>query len=201
MALDKIEFFGAVDKKGKHADGKVTSEYPAWYLDTHIQELQEEINKYENSIKNNLIPEKEMPRSREEVKRLKERMTLIIKSKPKITGKDLDTLNGIYKDLTGQIGDSMFTYTEMQKGLVSAHEEARRMINPIISVNSECASILPQLGIKPQDGKISRNQAGKVIKIIGRLLGERTDTEYFRKDQAYGTYRGGRSLAELEAGA
>jgi hypothetical protein len=200
MTLDKIEFFGAADRQGKKADGKITSQYPAWYLDNHLNELQEDINRYDNSITNNLIPESEVPKARAEMKKLKERMTLILKSKPKLNGKDEDTLNGIHKDLSTQIGDSMFTYTEMQKGLVSSHEEAGRMINPIINVSPELASILPQLNITPRDGKISRNEASRVYQITGKLLGKRTNVEYLRKDYAYGTTHGSRSLAEVMAG-
>ena len=109
-------------------------------------------------------------------------MLAIINSKPKLNGKDIDTLNGIYENLTGQISDSMFTYTEMQKGLVSAQEEAKRMTQPCISIDDNCASILPQFGIKHTKGKITRNQASRVSKIIGRLLDKHTNIEYFRKD-------------------
>jgi hypothetical protein len=199
MALEKIEFFGVADRQGKKADGKVTSQYPAWYFDNHINELQEDINRIENELNNNLVPENAFPQKRADIKRLKERMTMIIKSKPKLNAKDIDTLAGIYKDLANQIGDSMFTYTEMQKGLVSSHEEARRMVQPIINVSPECASVLPQLGITPKNGKISRNEATRVFQIVGKLLDEKTNAEYLRKDYAYNTYHGSKSLAEVMA--
>lgn len=197
MALEKIEFFGAVDKQGKHKDGKITSHIPAWYLEQHIDELNEEINRYNNSIKNRRIPDQEIPKAREEMKKLKDRRDMILSSKPKLTGKTIDMLNGIYKDLSDQIGDSMFTYSEMQKGLVSGHEEARRMVNPIINVSNECAEILPKLGITPRDGKISRNEASKIVKVIGKLTDQPTNVEYFRKDHNYGTYHPSRPLDEV----
>jgi len=200
MSLDKIEFFGSPDRKGKMAEGKITSEFPAWYFENKINDLRYEIERNENRISKNMIPDHEIPRVKEENKRLIERLSSILKSKPKINGKDFDTLAGIYKDLTDQIGDSMFSRTEMKKGLVSAHEEAKRRIEPIIKVNSDCDSILSKFNISHVGGKISRNQADKVAKILGKIIDAPTNMEYYRKDHSYGTYKSEKSLEELEAG-
>ena len=43
MALEKIQFFGAADRKGKTKEGAVTSEFPACYLGQHVRELKHEI--------------------------------------------------------------------------------------------------------------------------------------------------------------
>jgi len=86
----------------------------------------------------------------------------------------------------------------MQKGLVNPHEEARRMVNNIISVDEAHGGLFKNMNILPQDGKITRNQAAKAFKIIGKLLGEPTNIEYLRRDKAYGTYHSEKSLSELE---
>ena len=201
MSLDKIEFFGSMDRKGKKAENETSSEYPAWFFDNKIDDLKYEIEKNENRIKMNLIPEREVGKTREETKRLQEQLNSIMRSKPKLTGKDQDTLVKVYENLTKQIGDSMYSRTEMKKGLVSAHEEARRRMQPIISVDADCQSILSKFKIKNANGKISRNQADRVAKIIGKLIEAPSNMEYYRKDHSYGTYKSERSLEELEAGA
>jgi len=200
MSLEKIEFFGAADRKGKVMTGMVTSEYPAWYFTQHIEELQEEIDSIERKLKNGGLPSEAIPDHKAELFKLQGRLMDIQNSRPKLNGKDADTFKKIYDDLSGQIGDSMFTETEMKKGLVNVHEEARRMVEPIIKADPEYAPVFEKLGISPIRGKISRNQAAKVVKICGRLIDDSrpTNIEYFRKDRNYGTYRSERSLAELE---
>jgi len=197
MAVDKIEFFGAADRKGKTINGEITSEYPAWYLDNHVEELQRDIDRIEGGLKAHTIPDNSRPQHEAELKSLKERQLSIINSKPRLSGKDKDTLSDLYKDLVNQVSDSMFTRSEMMKGLASAHEEARRMVGSIINVGDN-GQIFMNMGITPIDGKVSRNQASRAIKIIGRLLGEPTNIEYFRKDRSNGTYQNERSWAEIE---
>jgi len=198
MSLEKIEFFGAADRKGKVMTGMVTSEYPAWYFTQHIEELQEEIDSIERKLKNGGLPAEAVPDQKAELFKLQGRMREIQNSRPKLNGKDIDAFKKIYDDMAGQISDSMFTASEMKKGLVNVHEEAKRMVDPIITANPEYAPVFEKLGISPVRGKISRNQAAKVVKICGRLIDEPTNIEYFRKDRNYGTYHSGRSLAELE---
>jgi len=86
----------------------------------------------------------------------------------------------------------------MKKGLVSAQEEARRIMKPCIDLSNECKELLPKMNITPRQGKLSRNEAAKAFKIIGKLLGKQTNIEYLRRDYSYGTYHGSRSLADLE---
>lgn len=198
MSLEKIEFFGVADRKGKRANGKVTSEYPAWYFDQHIAALQREIDYNENVIKNHYVPENVIPETRAELAMLKNRMQQIRESKPRLTGKDTDSLNRLYDSLAIQIGDSMYSRTEMKKGLANVHEEVRRMTAPIINADPEFAPVFDNLGVKPVNGKLSRNQAAKIVKICGKLLDKPTNVEYFRKDYNHGTYHSERSLAELE---
>ena len=196
MALEEVQFFGAADRKGRHADGNITSEMPAWYFVPQTDELQEEIEHKTRSIKMGLIPPSEMPYAQEELRK-QEAMLERIKSKPELKGKDKDDAAKFYAHLSEQIGDSMFSRSEMKKGLVDAHEEVRRMTEPIINVRGQ-TKLLANMGINAKGGKISRNQAAKAFKIVGRVLGEATNTEYLRKDFNNGTFHPERSLEEME---
>ena len=196
MALEEVQFFGAADRKGRHADGKITSEYPAWYFVAQTEDLTEEIEHKTRSIKMGLIPPSELPYAQEELRK-QETMLERIKSKPELKGKDKDDAAKIYKHLSEQIGDTMFSRSEMKKGLVDAHEEVRRMTDPIINVRGQ-TKILANMGINAKGGKISRNEASKAFKIIGRVLGEATNIEYLRKDFNHGTFHPERSLEEME---
>lgn len=198
MALDKIEFFGAIDKKGKMEGGKISSEFPGYYMDVQKAELEEEISMHENSIKNHLTPDRDIPRKKAEIARLKETLAGINRSQPILKGKDKDTAAKIYEELSAEIGDSLFTRSDMQRGLASPHEEARRMSEPIISISPECASVLQKFNITPgKNKKISRNQASKVWKIMGKNLGEQTNVEFLRKDRSDGTFNNTKYMHEI----
>jgi len=53
------------------------------------------------------------------------------------------------------------------------------------------------MGITAQGGKISRNQASRAYKIIGKVLGENTNVEKLRRDRKTGTYSIARTLQEM----
>ena len=194
--LDGIQFFGSVDRKGKTKDGAITSEYPAFYFHTQYEELKEETEKQERQIELGLVPASELPYAKAEVERNIKRLEDIVKANPNLTGPQKDAIHGVYKDLAEQISDSMYTRTDMKKGLVDAHEEARRMSQPIISIKGK-EKFFHNMGIKATSGKISRNQASKAYKIIGKVLGENTNTEHLRRDRKTGTFSIGQTLQEM----
>ncbi len=194
--LDDVQFFGSVDRKNKSKDGAITSEYPAFYFHTQYEELKESTEKQERQIKLGLVPATELPYITAELERSKQRIEDIEKSAIKFTGAQKTAIHDVYKDLAGQIADSMYTRTDMQKGLVDAHEEARRMSQPIISIKGK-EKFFHNMGIKANKGKISRNQASKAYKIIGKALGENTNVEHLRRDRNTGTYSIGRTLQEM----
>lgn len=196
MALEDVKFFGEADRKGRHADGKITSEYPAWYFDAQTEDLQEEIEHKQRQIAQGLVPPSEMPYAREALKKQEETLERIM-SKPKLTGKDKDEAAKFYESLSEQICDSMPSRSDMKKGLADAHEEVRRMTTPIINVRGQ-TKLLANMGIEAKGGKVSRNQAAKAFKIIGRVLGEPTNIEYLRKDFNHGTFHPERSIEEME---
>ena len=194
--LDDINFFGSVDRKGKREDGAVTSEYPAFYFHTQYDELKEETEKQERQLEMGLIPPSEAPYIKAEIQRNKDRLVDIQKANPQLTGPQKDAVYNMYKDLASQISDSMYTRTDMQKGLVDAHEEARRMSQPIISIKGN-EKFFHNMGIKADKGMISRNQASRAYKIMGKALGENTNVEQLRKDRKTGTHQIERTLHEM----
>lgn len=194
--LDDVNFFGAVDRKGKREDGAVTSEYPAFYFHTQYDELEEETAKAERNLERGLVPASEVPYIKAEIERNKDRLIEIQKAHPRLEGRQKDAVYNLYKELAAQIQDSMYTRTDMKKGLVDAHEEARRMSQPIISVKGN-EKFFHNMGIKAHKGKISRNQASRAYKIMGKALGENTNVERLRKDRKTGTLQIERTLQEM----
>lgn len=177
--MKDIEFFGAVDRKEGKPDGPITSEYPAWMHTYQIEELEESISRKDRALAQGLIPSEHVAGSREELKREKDKLALIKKSKPKLTATQKDKLYTDYKELGKGIEGYLFTRSDMMKGTADAHEEADRMIKPSIPVSPEIAEMC---NLKPEKGKISRNDASKAWKILGRALGEPTNVETLRKD-------------------
>ena len=194
--LDDIQFFGNVDRKGKTKEGAITSEYPAFYFHNHYEELKETTERQGRQIKLGLVPPSELPYVKAEVERNKQRMVDIKEANPRLSDPQKDAIYKTYKELGDSIADSMYTRTDMKKGLVDAHEEARRMSEPIISIKGK-EKFLHNMGIKAQDGKISRNQASRAYKIIGKVLGENTNVEKLRRDRKTGTYSIARTLQEM----
>lgn len=188
MSLQEVEFFGAVDRKDGRPDGRICSEYPAFYFDTHIRDMEEEVARKERALDAGMISPAHVASQRAEVKQERERLDAIKKSSVNLTGKTKDEAVKVYKDLEGKIGDSMFTRTDMEKGLADAHEELRRQKVPRIDVKGY-TKLFHNMGIPITKGKASRDQCAKVYKILGKALGENTNTERLRKDTHGGTYR------------
>jgi len=176
-----MEVFGEVDKNSK---GGNASEYPAWYFDRHIDELKESIASLKRSLDMGLIPADKVPVQRQDMANKQEKLDTILKSKPKPSDAERDKLWKLYKSLGEKISESMYTRSEMHMGIVDAHTEASRMTQPCITLNPEEASIAKSCGIKMgQDRKVSRNQAAKPFKILGKLLNEPSNIEVLRRDK------------------
>jgi hypothetical protein len=175
-----MKFYGEVDKNEK---GTNSSEYPAWYLETHLDELNESMSRRERGIKRGDIPVDSIPYERQELAKEKARFDSIMNSKPKLGDKEKDFLNKNYKDLSRKIQASMFTRSDMMFGTASAHEEARRMVEPVIELTKEQLELAVDIEVKVVGEKTSRNGASKLFKLIGKLLGEPTNIEWLRKDK------------------
>jgi len=182
MALSDIQFFGKVDRD---RDGKITSNIPAWYFDTHIDSMREEIERKERAITRNEIPYEDLERTKAEIRKSRVRLNEITQSKPTITDKDRDKVGEWYKDLEEKIKDALPTRSDDLMGRANPQEEFKKNKKPCIPVD---ASLIKALGMRQSEGKITRDQAVTAYKIIGKALGENTDIERIRREGNYGTY-------------
>jgi hypothetical protein len=67
----------------------------------------------------------------------------------------------------------MFTASDMMRGTADAHVEAERMVKPCVKIQSEYeAGLAKACGMNIENGKVSRNDAARIWKIQGKLLGE-----------------------------
>ena len=174
----KLTFYGMVDRD-KRDPSKVLSEFPAWYFTNHIEDMKAVINSGERRI-DAVIDPQSRSFTRAQVDKQIKRVQEILESRPKVSPAIKDKLAKQYRKLCEGITLAMPTREEEKKHLVDAHEEARKMITPIIIVDSELALAC---NVAPLGGKVSRNGAVKMFKIIGKYLGERTNVEWLRVDK------------------
>jgi len=171
--------FGSVDRDSK---GKITSEFPAWYFDQQKDELERGIAQDKIALDQEAIPYPAKAKFREKLAQREERLNKINEETPKLKGSEQDAISKIREEWGEAIGEAHFTRSQREKGLADAHEEVRRMTEPIIKVTSQRqAEFINECGIKIKDGKITRNEAEKVYKIASKLLEQPTDIEYLRR--------------------
>jgi len=181
--MEGISFFSESDMTvDKNGHKRVSSEYPLWYNRQMIDELREDIGMAQFEIKSGRIKDTQLTVARDRLSKLQSRMEEIEKSMPKLEGKEIDKFSKVRKDLGKEISTRMFTRSEMKKGLSDAHEEVRRMTMPSIPLTGDMAEVVTACNVKPVDGKISRTQAEKVWKIVGRYMDESSNTESLRRD-------------------
>jgi hypothetical protein len=178
----EYQFFGEADLNRR---GEVSSQVPAYMLTQLVEDLKQQVVTHEKELEDtSMQPEvrgKLMSKLREE----KERLHMIEDSKPKL---NKDIIAGVVgKDRNGgslgeKIAESMFTYTDMQKGLADAHEEARRMSEPIIPLRDKEMDIAKGCNVRiGKDGMVSRDDAIRVWKIGRKYLGENSNAEILRR--------------------
>jgi len=182
-----IQFFGELDRKGKQADGAIASEYPAWYFITNLENLKEEIANDERRLgrlkAQKIFDPEQHARMEEDLQGRKEKYERAVNSRPKLGATQKDEVWRAYQNLGGEIREALFTRSQMNIGSVDPHEEVRRMTEARIPVTSLSPELAKNLGVKVQNGKISRSQAERAWKILGRSLGEETNIEALRKDR------------------
>ena len=179
---EKTEFFGDIDKDHR---GRIKSEYPAWYFESQVDLLQEERGSQERRLQRGEIPQEHQPYARQEIANIEERIKQIENSKPTVNDAEKGKLTKLYYELAEKISDSMFTRSEMMLGTASANEEARRMVKPCVALSPALRSLGATLGVQvAQGGKVSRNGAIKMWKILAKLIGEGSNVEALRKDKA-----------------
>lgn len=153
------------------------SMYPAFFYKQQIQELKEEIESQKRRIDRGEIPYEQVWKAKNELEKLQTRLSKIKETKPKLSMGEKTRLQKVFATLGDAIGDAMPTYTQVMKGLVHAHEEARRMKQPCISTKgaeAEIAELAAICGVtlEKRTKKISRDDASRLWKIACALLGE-----------------------------
>jgi len=179
-----ISFFGEIDK---HPNGRLKSQYPAWYFDNQVEDLTETIRFKESQVDRGLVDRTEMGDFRAKLKRDKERLEQIIDSKPRLPGPQKNRIYSASKTLGEKISDSMPSHTQMQKGLVSANDEADRMSLPCIKLDDKEGELLHTMGIPmTNDGRVSRDSAIRGWQILRKSIGETTNAEILRREDVSG---------------
>lgn len=174
-----FSFFGAVDRNYK---GRVCSEFPAWMLPIHREKLSEEINSLKRRLRSGEVDEYDARTSlKEEIERNEVRLQEIDASRPNISAAMKDKISKQYEELSKSISASMFTRYEQDHNFADAHDEMNRMLKPCIKVDDKLAKAA---NLKlDNDGRVSRNDATKLWKILGHVLDLATNVERLRKQQ------------------
>ncbi len=175
-----IQWYGEVDLNKK---GLPSSDFPARYHETLIDDLKEEISTIERDIDLDIYQGKKKVQMRELLALRKERYDAIMQSKPKFTDVERDKVAATVKKLGDKIGHMMFTREEKKQGTGDAHEEARRWQQPCVKVENETeADFFKQKGVSIVDGKVNRVQAEIAYKVMLKDLesGVVPDTERLR---------------------
>jgi len=183
--MSDIKFFGEVDL---HPTKKfISSEYPAWYFDRPLANLEEDIRKLEKTLERKDVPADKLIAIRERLTSLKDRYVGIMEFVPRLSGDEVDKLAKTRKEMAKIIQSGLYPRSQMQKGTVDAHKEVERMISPKIAVRPEFAELIQACNVKITDGKITRDGLIKAWKMTGKLLNrhggdEETNVEVLRKD-------------------
>jgi hypothetical protein len=179
-----VVFFGSIDRKNKANEGNISSSYPAWYMDVQVEQLQEQIASTERALEFGYIPKDSVQEASMLLKERKQRLQDIEKSKPRLNAAQSAWLNKASTELESNIRESLFPYDAMQFGEASPRDEMHRMTRPCIAIDPILAE---KCGCKVIDGKVSRNEASRALKIANKLRGAPTNVEYLRRSEL--TYR------------
>jgi len=181
----KFRFFGDVDRL---QSGKVKSEYPSWYSQSHIEELEESIRHKEYQLDNDLIMGSEKGITKERLKKEKERLNAIEESRPRFSEQEISDIVKIvgngkkFGSLGEKICSAMPTRSEMEKGLADAHEVERRWNLPCLMLTADEIPFVRGCDVTvSNDGKVTQLGAEKAWKIGRKLIGESSNCEVMRK--------------------
>lgn len=172
-------FFGEIDR---NKDGKVASEYPAWTFPRQIENAKEEIDKKQRALDGGFVDRESEGEYKMAIERETERLTAIENSRPSLDKSEIDLCSKVYKSLVAGIGKTMPTRNDMHHNLIDAHDENRLNTSPSISVSADAAKMAQENEIRISDsGNMSRNDASRLAKILGHILGENTNMERLRR--------------------
>jgi hypothetical protein len=175
-----IQLYSSLDKT---KDGKISSEYPVWYHDVHLDNLKESVESNKRRLSRGDVPRDQVNNVKSEIEIGEEKLKIISRSYPTLTDAEKDKLCKLYKEeLCPLISETLFTYDQMQKGIASGHEEAKRMVQPTIPIKSVIlADMIEETGGRIVNKKVCRNDLVKVFKLVGKLIGEPSNLEVLRK--------------------
>lgn len=197
--LEDITFFTGVDRRcdqdgNLDSEGRVLSEYPAFYHTGQIEDLREEISRTERNIhryrKGGIFDEESLFRQGRDLKASKAKLELLEASKPRLNATQQDRLWEISRNLTQEVKGLLFSKSQMHMGTCSPHEEAARIIEKKISVDKLgiTPDLAKNLNMKLENGKAARGDLERALKIVNKTLGENTNIEALRADRT--TFRG-----------
>jgi hypothetical protein len=173
-----IKWFGEVDYNDK---GKLAADYPAYYFMNNVHELEEEIRTFEEDINDGVYTGPKVREAKEKLRTMKERHESIVNSKPNLSGVQKDKVSKSLDELCDSIKASHFTYDERWKQECDPHEELRRQKNPCIDIrDSVVGSFAKEKGINVKNGKISRDDAMVMAKIMANVLDKQLNINYKR---------------------
>lgn len=170
--------YGAVDRKGKKADGKVCSYSPGWGQKKEITDLDEEIGILERDLEADVIHSEERGTVRRDIKRLKIRKDDIVESKPKYSDSEERLLFNELKRLNEQVSKTLYSEYEQEQPGKYSNPRREADINDFahiakIEVNKELAEAcnideekMNDVGSTSNNVHISRNNADKVRRLI-----------------------------------
>jgi hypothetical protein len=176
----ELKIFGDVDRDPR---GRIKSEYPASYFSEHTDELRREIDEMERVLENDGIPGAAKPRFKARLAQKRDRLDLIVNGTPKLTGQEVDLVNRVREEIGTQLKDAHPSRSEKEKGTVDAHEEVRRMSEPVMKIeNANQAEWAKSCGIRISDNNmVTRNDMDRMFKIASQKLGKSTDIEQLRR--------------------
>ncbi len=173
-----IQIFGDKDSIDRRADGRPNAFKPSWAEKPAMDALKEDVESTKRALDMGRIPASEVYLAEERVRKGETRIQEIEQGKPKLNDQERDETANHRKRLAKEIGDALFTHTEMDMGFADAHEEAARMTEKKMKLDPEQAK---ECGITLVDGKGSRDDAAKMFQHLSYALGESPDIERLRK--------------------
>jgi len=180
-----IDFFGEID----FIKGKKASTFPAYYFEGLIREFEDRISVNKKKLLMGQVPQENIPQFKASIERDEHKLSEIKESKPHLSQAEQDMCYKVYKTFGSKISEQMPSRSDMKNGTTDAHIEAKRMKEPCISLDNDMKKVAKDMGVIMTAGKVSRDGASKIFKIVGKLLNEPTNIEVLRRDYATNTYK------------
>lgn len=174
---DSIQFFTEMDINSK---GKIKNTYPVYFERLQEQDIKEEIKRIETGIENKYYTGATIGEARERLKKAQDSLDRMQEIRPKFE-KQKDAISKLSRELADAITPAMYRRKDIEKNLVDAHEEAKRMTEPVISLTPFSAKVAADNGIRVTGGKVSRDDATRLWQISREALGESRNVELLRK--------------------